>query len=215
MNLHASATGWVWLTLLAFYQTTQGVQASDILPLTAYEAKVKPYLLRDVRHYDEWPGTGWELLGMTESQIKSRYLSTALLTKADYSRTKNGARLVVNWGAAITTYALKYDSGKVSSVVREDALLIQNQVVHYNPLADRDQALGEALEKANKRIANELVSKDHNPGFLWEAYRERARILLALGRKSAAANDITAAEKVERDILNNPARAKKDKRPII
>lgn len=184
--------------------------------LTANEVKVKPYLLADVRHFDEWPNNGWELFGLTASEIKSKYCSKELLNPAKYSGTTSSGTLTVNWGAANTTFTLKYLSGKVSSVTREDEIIFPyHSKSGFPALTSRAQALEQALDKANKEVQNMLNAKNGNPGFLWVAYRNRARILLALGKKDEAAKDLKSAETVELEILKNPAKAKEDNRPML
>ena len=189
---------------------------SAVKPMTPHEGKVRPHLLADIRHYEEWPSNGWELFGLTESEIKSAYcVHPKLLDPAQYVHTTGGGKLIVDWGAESSTFILSFSNQEVSSVTEEEQEVFpEHRRWRKQTLTSRDQALQEALEAADRQVENDFTA-ELNLGFLWHAYRQRAKILFALGRSDAAEKDIQAAEKVETEILKNPKKIEKDGRPLI
>jgi hypothetical protein len=189
--------------------------AVEAKTLTLYEDRVKPYLLEDVKNEDEWPSNGWELFGMTEAEIRARY-KCGVDPKVTYTQYTGGGHLSFNYGQCYGVFDVVCDDdGKVQSltkVIASYGLPAEGNTWHLN---DRNEALHDALNRANHTLSQRTNDKTCNPGFVWQAYRERARIYQALGRNLEALKDINAAQYYEVQILKDPKKAKEDHRLTI
>jgi hypothetical protein len=187
--------------------TTTRLHAQSRQPLTAREKQVQPYLLEDVRHYDAWPSE-WELFGLTEDEIKTRYgCDKGKNNPVKYKSDPTGDTISFDYGRNSSVFKLDFDEdGKVAAV--QDLGGFQE----HTKFTSRENALRAALDDARKSVKAQSEVKDNNPGLLWWAFRNRARIYKAMGREPDAQRDIKWAEWYEVQILRDPKKALKDNR---